>query len=79
MVVACAGGSSAPRIPPPTGLAYPTTALWLQVGADIGSLSPQLSGAAATAVSALFGKAAANPWTILLTISATPRVAKPIV
>jgi hypothetical protein len=44
MVVACAGGSSAPRIPPPTGLAYPTTALWLQVGADIGSLSPQVSG-----------------------------------
>ena len=44
MVVACGGGSSTPPIPPPTGLAYPTNALWLQVGADIGSLSPQVSG-----------------------------------
>ena len=43
-VAACGGGSSTPPVPPPTGLAYPTTSLWLQVGADIGSLSPQVSG-----------------------------------
>ena len=44
VVVACGGGSSTPPIPQPIGLAYPTNALWLQVGADIGSLSPQVSG-----------------------------------
>jgi hypothetical protein len=47
MVGACGGGSSTPAVPPPTGLAYPTTSLWLQVGADIGSLSPQVSGVVA--------------------------------
>jgi hypothetical protein len=44
MAVACDGGSNTPPIAPPTGLAYPATALWLQVGADIGALSPQVSG-----------------------------------
>jgi len=44
MVVACGGGSGGSSIPPPTGLAYPTNALWLPVGADMGSLSPQVSG-----------------------------------
>jgi len=46
MVVACGGGSGGGgnRIPPPTGLAYPTNALWLNVGAEMGSLSPQVSG-----------------------------------
>ena len=44
LVVACGGGSSTPRTPPPTGLAYPTNVLWLSVGADMGSLSPQVSG-----------------------------------
>lgn len=44
MVVACGGGSSIPSIPPPTGLAYQTNALWLPVGAAMGSLSPQVSG-----------------------------------
>jgi Putative Ig domain len=42
MVVACGGGSS---VPPPTGLTYPTDTLWLPVGADMGSLSPQVTGA----------------------------------
>ena len=45
LLVACGGGSSAPGVPPPTGLAYPSNALWLPVGADMGSLSPQVSGA----------------------------------
>src|SRR5882762_910040 len=44
MVVACGGGSGGSGIPPPTGLAYQTNALWLPVGADMGSLSPQVSG-----------------------------------
>ena len=46
MVVACGGGSSGggSSVPPPTGLAYPTNALWLNVGANMGSLSPQVSG-----------------------------------
>ena len=47
MVVACGGGTSTPPIPPPTGLAYPTNVLWLAVGTDIGSLSPQVSGVVA--------------------------------
>jgi hypothetical protein len=47
IVGACGGGSSTPAVPPPTGLAYPTASLWLQVGADIGSLSPQVSGVVA--------------------------------
>jgi Putative Ig domain len=51
MAVACgggSGGSSTPRSPPPTGLAYPTTALWLPVGVDMGSLTPQVSGVVAS-------------------------------
>ena len=44
MVVGCGGGSSTPPTLPPTGLAYPTNALWLTVGADMGSLRPQVSG-----------------------------------
>src|SRR6266853_1358825 len=48
MVVACGGGSGGgsggSSLPPPTGLAYQTNALWLPVGADMGSLSPQVSG-----------------------------------
>jgi Putative Ig domain len=44
MVAACGGGS---RTPPPTGLAYPTDALWLSVGTAIGALDPHVSGVVA--------------------------------
>jgi hypothetical protein len=50
MLVACGGGTDSPPIPgptgipAPTGLTYFTNVLRLAVGADIGSLSPQVSG-----------------------------------
>jgi hypothetical protein len=50
LLTACGGGGGGgggSSTPPPTGLAYPTNALWLPVGADMGSLSPQISGVVA--------------------------------
>ena len=44
MAVACGGGSNTSRTPTPIGLAYRTNAVWLTVGADMGSLNPQVIG-----------------------------------
>ena len=35
-------------VAPPTGLAYPTNLLWLAVGTDIGSVSPQVQSGVVT-------------------------------
>jgi Putative Ig domain len=44
LVVACGGGSDTSKTPAPIWFTYSTNVLWLTVGADMGSLSPQVIG-----------------------------------